>query len=159
MSLFRRREDDQGQVGSGPVDSPPPGDLVTSALEHFAGLSVPERAAEVLAVVAPAITAAWNAVDWTTIEAPARTNMHDLLEPLVPEVRYKDLSPEQRWKLAGLRVTLAEAFQALVLSRMLIRQDPSGSVSSQARYSTSRDGLAALQREDVAEVVARRLPE
>jgi len=84
--------------------------------------------------------------------------MHQLLEPLVPQVRFKDLSPEQRMKLASLRVTLAEAFQALVLARMLIRQDPSGGLYSEAAYANSPDGVAALERGDVAAIVARRLP-
>jgi hypothetical protein len=134
------------------------GDPVGAAFEHLVSMPLHERAAVVLAEAAPAINAAWDAVDWSGIMGPSRTNMNDLLEPLVPQVLYKDLSPEQRRKLASLRVVLAEAFQALVLARMLIRQDPSGNLYSEARYTNSPDGLAALERGDVAEVVARRLP-
>src|SRR5262245_29650615 len=107
------------------MGGPTAGDQVRSALDHFARLPVPQRAAEVLAEIGPRITAAGNEVDWSGFEGPKGTSMDSLLEPLVPSVLYKDLSPEERMKLANLRVTLAEAFQALVLSRMLIRQDPS----------------------------------
>jgi len=158
VPLFRRTEDTQEHATGGPRGSTAPGDPISSALERFAALSLPERAAEVLAVVGPGITAAWDAVDWSSWGLPKATDMHQLLEPLVPQVRFKDLSPEQRMKLASLRVTLAEAFQALVLARMLIRQDPSGGLYSEAAYANSPDGVAALERGDVAAIVARRLP-
>jgi hypothetical protein len=159
MPLFRHSKDTTSEAADvRPVTSPAGGDQITSALERFSALSVSERAAEVLAEIGPRLTAAWDGVDWSSLDRP-RTDMNTLLEPLVPDVRYKELSLEQRRNAASLRWTLAEAFQALVLSRLLIRQDPSGSQHSEASYANSPDGLAALQRDDVAAVVARRLPE
>jgi hypothetical protein len=155
VSLFRRSEDAEAQ----PVAPTSAGDAVNAAFQHFVSLPLHERAAQVLAEVAPAIAAAWDAVDWTGFGGPSRTDMHHLLEPLVPQVPYKDLSPDQRRQLASLSFVLAEAFQALLLTRLLIRRDPSGNLYSEAAYVTSPDGLAALERGDVAAVVARRLPE
>jgi hypothetical protein len=158
VSLFRRTETTGDAAEILPANTTTREDPISAALEHFAGLSVSERAAEVLAEVGPRIAAAWDEVDWRGWEPPKGTDMHTLLEPLVPRFRAKDLTAEQRMKLASLRVTLAEAFQALVLSRMLIRQDPSGGTYSEAAYANSPDGLAALERGDVGAVVARRLP-
>jgi hypothetical protein len=59
---------------------------------------------------------------------------------------------------AELGVVLAEAFNALVLARLLVPDDRFAG-QSQLVYSTSADGLAALERGDVADVVARRLPD
>ena len=56
-----------------------------------------------------------------------------------------------------LRITLAEALNALVIARLLINFDY-GSGGSVIKYAVSPEGLAALERGDVAEVVARRLP-
>lgn len=158
MPLFGRSESTSGEAdleGSGSTAGEDP---IGPALERFAGLPLAERAAEVLAVVAPAIAAAWDAVDWNGWELPKGTDMNHLLEPLIPPFKAKNLSAENRMNLARLRVTLAEAFQALVLARLLIRQDPSGSINSEAAYANSPDGLEALERGDVAAVVARRLP-
>jgi hypothetical protein len=59
---------------------------------------------------------------------------------------------------AEIGVVLAEAFNALVLARLLIPDDQFAG-QSQLVYSISADGLAAVERGDVAEVVARRLPD
>jgi hypothetical protein len=158
MSLFGRGERTGDEPGPEAAGSPGDGAEIGLALDRLAALPVAERAAEVLAVVAPAITAAWDAVDWNGWELPKGSGMNRLLEPLIPQFRSKNLSAEDRRNLALLRVTLAEAFQALVLTRMLIRQDPSGNLYSEAAYANSADGLEALGRGDVAAVVARRLP-
>jgi hypothetical protein len=158
MPLFGRSDKSGNDAGVEESGSTAGGHAIGLALERFAALPVAERAAEVFAVIGPAITAAWDAVDWGGWELPKGTSMERLLEPLIPQFRSKELSPEDRKNLALLRVTLAEAFQALVLARMLIRQDPSGSLYSEGSYANSSDGLEALERGDVAAVVARRLP-
>ena len=58
-----------------------------------------------------------------------------------------------------LRVTLAEALNALVIARLLINWDRGSSGGSVIQYAVSPDGRAAVERGDVAEVVARRLPD
>lgn len=64
--------------------------------------------------------------------------------------------PDGWW---ALRHVLLEAFQALELARMIVRQEDStnhwGTVTG---YELGSDGQAALERGDIAEVVARRLP-
>jgi hypothetical protein len=67
-------------------------------------------------------------------------------------------SPEQHRTLHDLQVTLSEAFQALVLARLLIPYIYQGGGVGGTLYAVSGDGRAALERGDVAEVVARRLP-
>ena len=54
---------------------------------------------------------------------------------------------------------LREAFQALVLGRMVIRQEQTYKGATWVTYVNSPDGRAALERGDVADVVARRLPD
>jgi hypothetical protein len=82
-----------------------------------------------------------------------------LVSLLVPSPRRPDkLSPEQWRAKYELKVTFAEALNALVLARLLIHWEV-GSGGSVGQYAMSPDGLAAVERGDVAEVVARRLPD
>jgi hypothetical protein len=124
-------------------------------------MSVPERAAEVLATVAPAIAESWDNAVWKEGVGPRHTSQSYLVGLLVPEagIRWDQASPEQHRILHDLQLTLSEAFQALVLTLLLIPYHYSGGAVGLALYAVSRDGLAALERDDVAEVVARRLPD
>ncbi|HEY1522234.1 MAG TPA: hypothetical protein VGF70_04405 [Solirubrobacteraceae bacterium] len=68
-------------------------------------------------------------------------------------------SPEQRASWLALELALQEAFQALVLTRMLIRRESQYKGATDVTYALGPDGRAAQSRGEVAEVVARRLPE
>ena len=146
MPLFGRGGDEVKQAGGAD-----PGAALTDALERYRAMPVPERAALVLATVAPAIAEHWDAarVDPRQLMEPT------LVKPLIPQTGVHKETPEQyRARLVDLPVILAEAFNALVLARLLVPYDTAGA-GSQILYSVSPDGLAALERGDVAEVVAR----
>jgi hypothetical protein len=121
-------------------------DQVAGTLGHFSGLSVPQRAAEILEKVTASIDEDALAMD-------------QLLAPLLPESDWGALSPEQRERWLSLALILREAFQALVLARMVIRQEQTYKGATWVTYVNSPDGRAALGRGDVADVVARRLPD
>lgn len=84
--------------------------LVETALEHLTALSLPERAAELLENVTESLEQDALAMD-------------QLLAPWLPESDWGALSPEQRKNWLSLELILREAFQALVLARMVIRQE------------------------------------
>jgi len=85
--------------------------------------------------------------------------MDQLLAPWLPESDWAALSAEQRRNWLSLALILREAFQALVLARMVIRQEQTYKGASWVTYVNSPDGRAAFGRGDVADVVARRLPD
>jgi hypothetical protein len=136
---------------------PDSGAVWAEALERYSAMSVPQRAAEVLATAAPSIIDAWDRANWT-VGTPRRTTQEDLLAPLIaPEG--KRVTAEQCRTRARLSACLAEAFHAIVLARLLVPREISGTYDTFVTYVNSADGLGALQRGDVAEVVARRLPD
>jgi hypothetical protein len=154
MPLFGRGGEDAEQAGGAD-----PGVAWADALERYRAMPVAERAASVLATVAPAIAESFDKANWKAGIAPLHTEGDSLLELLVPQTARPDkLSPEHWRAMYELRITLAEAFNALVIARLLINFDY-GSGSVVIKYAVSPDGLAALERGDVAEVVARRLPD
>ena len=148
---LRRGARDEAEQAAGPD----PGAAWTEALERYRSMSVPERAAEVLATVAPALAEYWDSAELDPRQRLHATNHQALLEHMLPATRVGRVPYRTT---AELGVTLAEAFNALVLARLLIPYDYFVG-GSQVLYSISADGLAALERGDVAEVVARRLPD
>ena len=132
----------------------------SDALERYRAMPVPERAAAVMATIAPALAQSFDKATWKQGIGPADTEGRSLLALLIPSARRPDkLSPEQWRAMHELEVTLAEALNALVIARLLINWDAYISGGSVIKYAVSPDGLAALGRGDVAEVVARRLPD
>lgn len=85
--------------------------------------------------------------------------MDQALAPLLPETDWSALSQQQRTDWTSLALILREAFQVLVLTRMLVRQEQTYKGATWVTYVNSPDGRAALGRRDVADVVARRLPD
>jgi hypothetical protein len=142
VPLFRHSQDDPGSSSSGTSNT----DRVGTALAHFSALSVPVRAAEVLENVAASLDEDALAMD-------------QLLAPLLPETDWMAMSPQQRNDWTSLALILREAFQVLVLTRMLIRQEQTYKGATWTTYVNSPDGRAALGRRDVSDVVARRLPD
>jgi hypothetical protein len=118
-------------------------------------MSVPERAAEILARIAPALAEYWDSAELDPVERLHKTNQSALLRHLLPETTRGSVPYRTQ---AEVGVVLAEAFNALVLARLLVPDDRFAG-QSQLVYSISADGLAALERGDVADVVARRLPD
>lgn len=85
--------------------------------------------------------------------------MDQALAPLLPETDWMALSPQQRTDWTSLALILREAFQVLVLARMLIRQEQTYKGATWVTYVNSPDGRGALSRGNIADVVARRLPD
>ena len=168
MSLFGRREDKTEQdPGVGPATievtskdgwrAVPP-TVWADLLERYRAMPVPERAAEVLATIAPALAESFDKATWKQGLGPRDTQGTMLRALLNPGARRPDkLSPEQWRAQHELDVTLAEALNALVLARLVINWDSGSSGGAVIQYAVSPDGLAAIERGDVAEVVRRRL--
>jgi hypothetical protein len=124
---------------------------VAIALEHFTGLSLAERSAEVLEIVAPAI-------DQASEEGVLPTMRHLMTHHWLPSGFVpREQRDQHAARSESLDLVLQEAMQALVLARLLVRRE--SIETGTAYYSTSPDGRAALDRGDAAEVVARRLPD
>jgi hypothetical protein len=137
-----------------------PATVWSDALERYRAMPVPQRAADVLARVAPALAESFDRATWKQGIGPRGTEGDALLGLLIPSARRPDkLSPDQWRAMHELRVTLAEGLNALVTARLLINWDAGSAGGSVIKYAVSPDGRAALERGDVAEVVARRLPD
>ena len=150
MPLFHhpRPDDPAGDAGE-PSAAAAGGPDYDAALRHFGALSLPQRAAEVLQGISPAL-------------GTRRSGMDQLLSPWCP-VSMTGLPadapprPDGWW---ALRHVLLEALQALELARLVLRQeDTNNHVGTVTGYELAPDGKAALERGDFAEVVARRLPD
>jgi hypothetical protein len=135
-----------------PASAPTDPDELQVIREHFAGLSLPDRCAEVLQAVPSANRSSNDPTGWQLIS---------ILRIWLP-VPYADWSqplhqlPEQQRATAwAVRLLIVEALQTLVLTRLLVLH----SVNDSWHYELSADGRAALDRDDVTDVVARRLPD
>jgi hypothetical protein len=113
-------------------------------LAHFNESPLAQRAAEVLTGIS------------SQLPHGERSAMDRLLSPWLPDP-YSAADRPDSWYT--LKYVLAEAFQALELSRMVFRIDETPQGDTTCYYAISADGQAALERGDVAEVVKRRLPD
>jgi|SRR5579863_4425584 len=149
MPLFRHQGPDD-PAGSG---AQPPaaaaGPDYDAAVRYFGGLPLPQRAAELLTGMAPALET-------------SRYGMDRLLSPWCP-ISQTGLAADDPPRPDGwwaLRRVLLEAFQALELARLIHRQeDTTNHNGTVTGYELGSDGRASLERGDIAEVIARRLPE
>jgi hypothetical protein len=156
VGLFHRSDEDSGAVAGATGPSPVTGaagpsaaaDQIAAALDGMSGLSLPERAAELLRTIAPAIE-----------QTDDYLGMRALLARWLPDSDWMSWSPEQRATWSSLELVLQEAFQVLVLTRMLIRRESSYKGATDVTYALGPDARAAQGRGDVAEVVTRRLPD
>jgi hypothetical protein len=146
MGLFHRSDEDATVPEStGPATVP---DQVAATFDSISRLSLPERAAELLVTIGPAIE-----------QADDYHGMQALLTPWLPDSEWLNWSPEQRETWYSLQLVLQEAFQVLVLTRMLIRRESQYKGATDVTYALGPDGRASQSRGDIAEVVARRLPD
>ena len=148
MGLFYRSDEgsDLPAAGAGLTSTVP--DQVAATFESISRLSLTERAAELLITIAPAIE-----------QADDFRGMQALLSPWLPDSGWMNWTPEQRETWFSLELVLQEAFGVLVLTRMLIRRESDYKGATNVTYVLGPDGRASQSREDVAEVVARRLPD
>jgi hypothetical protein len=156
VPLFHHSHDDPDAEPAGPSGPAAEADQVATSLEHFTGLGLPQRAAEVLQGVAATI----QQTDDPSDTVSPHLGMDRLLAHWLPDAYWMKITPDQRGNWFSLQLILDEAFQALVLARLLICHEGTDNVSgTMAAYFVSPDGRAALDRGDVADVVARRLPD
>jgi|SRR5690348_13518208 len=146
MGLFDRS--DEGSDVAGPAGTSPAADQVAATFESISRLSLPERAAELLIMIAPAME-----------QADDYRGMQNLLASWLPDTDWMNWSAEQRETWYSLQLVLQEAFGVLVLTRMLIRRESPYQGATYVTYALGPDGRAAQTRGDVAEVVTRRLPD
>jgi hypothetical protein len=148
VGLFHRSDEDSGAPVAGAAETSADADQVAAALDGLSRLSLPQRAAELLNTIAPAIE-----------QADDYLGMGALLAPWLPDSDWMNWSPGQRAAWFSLELVLQEAFQVLVLTRMLIRRESQYKGATDVTYALGPDGRAAQGRGDVAEIVTRRLPD
>jgi hypothetical protein len=148
MGLFNRQDEGSDLTGQAPAAPTAAADQVTATFDRISEQPLAERAAELMNTIAPAI----QRVD-------EYLGMRVLLAPWLPDADWMNWSPEQRATWFSLELVLQEAFQVLVLTRMLIRRESEHQGATNVTYALGPDGRAAQSRDDVAEVVARRLPD
>jgi hypothetical protein len=112
MGLFQRSTAGAHAGGASVPDSSADADHVARARDHFSALPVPERAAEILVMIGPAIE-----------QADDYMGMRQLLAPWLPDADWTNWPAQQRTSWFSLELDLQEAFQALELARMLIRRE------------------------------------
>jgi hypothetical protein len=145
MPLFghSKGEDQAADVSASSAASSKSPDF-DALLRHFNDLPLAQRAAELLTGIS------------SQLQQGERSAMDRLLSPWLPD-QYSDADRPDSWYT--LKYVLAEAFQALELARMVFRIDESPRGPTTCYYAISSDGRTALERGDVAEVLARRLPD
>ena len=146
MPLFHHDRDEQAPAAPDPTVEPA---RWQSTLTHYQGLSFIERAVEVLGLVGPALADGGKA------------SAETLLAPLTAPIHDGDFNPPQaEWTAAvALEDVLQDAFQMLVLGRLVRRSELQYKGATDINYSLSADGAAALAAGNAAEVLARRLPD
>ena len=148
MGLSHQSDEGSDLTGARPAAPSAAADQVAATFDRISEQPLPERAAELLNTIAPAIQ-----------QADDYLGMRVLLAPWLPDSDWMSWSPEQRATWFSLELVLHEAFQVLLLTRMLIRRESDYRGATAVTYVLGPDGRAAQTRGDVAEVVARRLPD
>ncbi len=140
--MFHRSKD---QPGDGDQRAPDLWQQIEATLAQLRALTLVERAAELLALIAPEISA-----------SDQRGQMSSLLAKWLPDFGM-NYTPEQWDEWHDLQLVLQEAFQVLVLTRLLVRREEADRFGTVVAYTVSADGHAALEASDVADVIKRRL--
>ena len=148
VGLFHRSDEDSGATVAGAAETAAEADRIAATLHRVSRLSLPERAAELLTAIAPAIE-----------QTDDYMRMQVLLAPWLPDSDWMNWSPAQRATWFSLELILQEAFQVLMLTRMLIRRESQYKGATDITYALGPDARAALSRGDAAEIVTRRLPD
>jgi hypothetical protein len=146
MGLFYRSDEGSDITGTEPAAPSAVADQVAATFDRISAQPLSERAAELLNTIAPAIQ-----------QADDYLGMRALLAPWLPDSDWMSWSPEQRATWFSLELVLQEAFQVLVLTRMLIRRESQYKGATDVTYALSPDARAAQSRGDVADVVVGRL--
>jgi len=120
------------------------------ALEHMRTLTLPQRAAEILAGIGS--------------DSGGQSNLLEQWLPNVGGIIGYVNPPDEWWdNRQALKELLDEAFWVLQLARLLFRNEETsttyGEAGTHVNYRVSADGRAAIENGNAAEVVARRVPD
>ncbi len=149
VGLFQRGKEDSEATGDRVAGASAGAEELGAPVGRLSELPLPQRAAELMSAIAPALE-----------QADDYPGMRALLGALLPDdADWMKWSPQQRAVWLSLELSLQEAFQALVLTRLLIRRESQYKGATDVTYALGPDGREAHDRGDVAEVVARRLPD
>jgi hypothetical protein len=143
--MFHRSKD---QPDDGDARNAPASDLwqqIEATLAAVRALTLVERAAQLLSSIAPDISA-----------SDQRAQMSSVLAQWLPDFGM-DYTHEQWDQWYDLQLLLQDAFQVLVLTRLLVRRESADRWGTVVAYTLSPDGHAALDAGNAADVIARRL--
>jgi hypothetical protein len=143
--MFHRSKDEAGDPGDAPA--PDLWQQIETTLAQLRALTLVERSAHLFSAIADDISASDH-----------RPQMSSLLAPWLPDFGMK-YTPEQWDEWFDLQLLLAEAFQVLVLTRLLVRREEADRWGTVVGYTMSADGHAALNAGNSADVIKRRLPD
>jgi len=145
--MFNRSKD---KPGDGDTGGAPAADLwqqIEATLTEVRALSLVQRATWLLSNISTNVQA-----------SDQRAQMSSLLAKWVPDFGM-DYTPDQWDEWHDLQLLLQEAFQVLVLTRLLVRREGADRFGTVVGYTLSADGAAALGAGNAAEVITRRLPD
>jgi hypothetical protein len=145
--MFHKSKDQSGDGDAGDARAPDLWQQIEASLTEQRGLPIVERAAQLFTSIAPDISASDH-----------RAQMSSLLAPWLPDFGMK-YTPDQWDEWFDLQLLLCEAFQVLVLTRLLVRREEADRFGTVVGYTLSADGRAALEAGNAADVIKRRLPD
>jgi hypothetical protein len=146
MPFFHHDRDD---AEAGPTSGGADPERYATALARYRSMTLAQRGDEVLAAINEVLT------DGDHVYASAIVNS---LLPGDFRAQWETLSDEQFKTGAELEYLLHDAFQALVLARLLIRRETPSKGATDIDYRLSEDGVTAVAAGDAAAVIERRLP-
>jgi hypothetical protein len=144
--MFHKSKDQPGDGNASDAPAPDLWQQIEATLAELRGLTLVERAARLFSAIASDISA-----------SDQRAQMSSLLAKWLPDFGMK-YTPEQWDEWHDLQLLLQEAFQVLVLTRLLVRREGADRFGTDVSYTTSADGHAALEAGNAADVIQRRLP-
>ena len=130
---------DQGGDGDAPV--PDLWQQIEATLAELRALTLVERAAQLFSRIAPNISA-----------SDQRAQMSSLLAKWLPDFGM-NYTPEQWDEWHDLQLLLQEAFEVLVLTRLLVSREGADRFGTVVAYTISADGHAAFDAGDAAGVI------
>ncbi len=145
--MFHKSKHQPDEGGAGDAQAPDLWQQIEATLAEQRALTLTECAAQLFSHIAPDISA-----------SDQRAQMSSLLAKWVPDFGMK-YTPAQWDEWHDLQLLLQEAFQVLVLTRLLVRREGADRFGTDVAYSLSGDGRAAFQAGNAADVIKRRLPD
>jgi hypothetical protein len=147
VPLFHHSNDDADSAAAAAAPDP---ERYVKSLAYWQQLPYDQRAAEMLTLLGKVLEGSGDAF----IAGNA-------VQPFLPDdfrANMDALTSEQWDTAVELEYTLHDAFQTLVLARLVIRHETEYKGATDINYKLSPDGRAALAAGNAKDVIARRLP-